>query len=152
MTFTVPDDTQRRAKAAWTVAGRPSLGDPTARTGVRHVYLQPLRDAVKDLGGENGERIRLILARLLGGKEAVRAFESRAREALSVLRADAALEGLQVAVGTPLGKITAGAHPQRTSVELAEPNFASLARAARLHLGDADTGGELDPVAASGLG
>ncbi|HEX5403513.1 MAG TPA: AAA family ATPase, partial [Pseudonocardiaceae bacterium] len=75
-------DGERRGTTGWFRGADIPCADPALRSGVRHVYLKPLRDAVHDLGSASAGRIRAILSGLLGGQEATSMFLDQAQEAL----------------------------------------------------------------------
>ncbi|APU15187.1 MULTISPECIES: ATP-dependent nuclease [Actinoalloteichus] len=151
LTFRPPEDDRGRGATTWSV-GRDHLaaGEPALRHGVRHVYLPPLRDAVRELGSGSGDRIRLMLATLLGSREAVKAFVDHAEARLGELTEEPVITNLLTKINDPLRTVTAGAHPQQAAARFAEPTLASLARAVHLHLGDTD--GAPAPLGSSGLG
>lgn len=152
MTYTRPPLGRRRGTVTWSVgSGRVVTGEPSMRIGVRHVHLPALRDAVRDLGVGGGGRIRVILEALLGGKAEVDKFVERAGGHLTALAEDEAVRMVGQAVSGPLAAITAGAHRQHAGLAVTDPSLASISRALRMLLGDADlplTG----TVEASGLG
>lgn len=152
LTYTRPPVGRRRGSVTWSVgAGREITGEPAARTGVRHVHLPALRDAVRDLGVGGGARIRVMLEALLGGRQEVDAFVDRAGKHLTALAADDAVRQVGEAVSLSLGSITAGAHRQHAGLTVTDPSLGSLARALRMLIGDAELPltGSID---ASGLG
>lgn len=149
--FTPPSDRQRRVKVDWMVGdARPTSGEPSVRILIRHVYLPPLRDALRGLGSNSGERIRLMLANLLGGTDEIAKFEARAAQSLAGLNDDDVIKTLTTTVTEPLLAITSGAQPQRAEARLSDPDLASLERAIHFHLDDSLSG--TADIRASGLG
>lgn len=71
--------TPERSRASWSV-GVAKLADSEAeaRERIAHVYLPPLRDAVRDLGGSDGTRLAEVL-RVLSHSDTV-SFEADANE------------------------------------------------------------------------
>jgi putative ATP-dependent endonuclease of OLD family len=143
-------DDKRRGTTGWFRGADIPCADPALRSGVRHVYLKPLRDAVHDLGGASAGRIRAILSGLLGGQEATSAFLHQAQEALNGIIDNDIIKGLQDEINAPLEEFTSGAHPQQAGFQITDPSLASIARTLQMMLGDAP--GILGPLASSGLG
>lgn len=143
-------DGERRGTTGWFRGADIPCADPALRSGVRHVYLKPLRDAVHDLGGASAGRIRAILSGLLGGQEATSMFLDQAQEALNGIIDNDIITRLQEEINTPLEEFTAGAHPQQAGFQITDPSLASIARTLQMMLGDAP--GILGPLTSSGLG
>jgi putative ATP-dependent endonuclease of OLD family len=143
-------DDQRRGTTGWFRGADIPCADPALRSGIRHVYLKPLRDAVHDLGGASAGRIRAILSGLLGGQEATSTFLDQAQEALNGIIDNNIITRLQEEINTPLEEFTAGAHPQQAGFQITDPSLASIARTLQMMLGDAP--GILGPLTSSGLG
>jgi putative ATP-dependent endonuclease of OLD family len=143
-------DGERRGTTNWVRGEDIPCADPALRSGVRHVYLKPLRDAVHDLGGASAGRIRAILSGLLGGPEATSTFLEQAQQALNGVIDNDIIKRLQYEINTPLEEFTAGAHAQQAGFQITDPSLASIARTLQMMLGDAP--GTLGPLASSGLG
>lgn len=139
-----------RGTSAWFQGMGVACADPALRRGVRHVYLQPLRDAVHDLGGASAGRIRAILASLLGGADATDTFLEQAQKKLNGIVDDDVIRQLQAEVNAPLEQFTMGTHPQRAGFQVLESSLASIAQVLQMLLGDA--GGVPGPLSSSGLG
>lgn len=139
LTYTRPPLGRRRGIVTWHVGeDRESPGEPILRTAIRHVHLPALRDAVRDLGVAGGTRIRVMLEALLGGQEQVDAFVKRADGHFTALAQDAAVQAVGSAVSVPLGAITSGAHRQQAGLTVTDASLASISRALRMLLGDAE--------------
>ncbi|GAA2617646.1 ATP-dependent nuclease [Paractinoplanes durhamensis] len=152
LTYTRPPLGRRRGITTWQVGEDKEFpSEPVARTAIRHVHLPALRDAVRDLGAAGGARIRVMLEALLGGQERVDAFVERAGGHFAALAQDEAIRAVGSAVSGPLGAITSGAHRQHAGLTVTDASLASISRALRMLLGDAEL-----PLAApidnSGLG
>jgi putative ATP-dependent endonuclease of OLD family len=152
LSYTRPPLGRRRGSTTWHVGqGRESAGEPILRTAIRHVHLPALRDAVRDLGVGGGARIRVMLEALLGGQEQVDAFVKRAGGHFTALAQDGAIQAVGTAVSGPLGAITSGAHRQQAGMTVTDTNLASISRALRMQLGDAELP-LTAPIDNSGLG
>jgi putative ATP-dependent endonuclease of the OLD family len=143
-------DGERRGVAAWSQGAGVPCSDPAVRRGVRHVYLQPLRDAVRDLGGASVGRIRAVLAGLLGGPNAIATFLEKAQAALNGVVDIDVVTKLQEEINRPLLEFTTGAHPQKADFRITDPNLAAIARTLQMMIGDAE--GVAGPLSSSGLG
>ncbi|MBF6095760.1 ATP-dependent nuclease [Nocardia cyriacigeorgica] len=143
-------DDRRRGTTGWFRGADIPCADPALRSGIRHVYLKPLRDAVHDLGGASAGRIRTILSGLLGGQEATSTFLDQAQKALNGIIDNDIITRLQEEINTPLKEFTSGAHPQQAGFQITDPSLASIARTLQMMLGDAP--GILGPLTSSGLG
>ncbi|MEV5479976.1 MULTISPECIES: ATP-dependent nuclease [Streptomyces] len=151
VSWTPPQTGGRRGSVTWAQsAGHPVTGEPTARGGVRHVYLPALRDAERELASAGGDRVRTILRGLLGNDEQVDAFVERIGTELKKVAADPDVAEVGEKINEPLRDLTVGAHPQMSELALAEPTFASIARSLRVLMGDASA--QTFPLSASGLG
>lgn len=145
-----PADGQRQGTTGWFRGADTPCAEPELRSGVRHVYLKPLRDAVQELSGGSAGRIRAILSGLLGGKDATTAFLDQAQQALNGIIDNDVIAQLQAEINQPLAAFTAGAHPQQAGFQITDPKLASIARALQMMLGDAP--GAPGRLASSGLG
>ncbi|MFF4424771.1 ATP-dependent endonuclease [Streptomyces sp. NPDC001549] len=151
VSWTPPQANGRRGSTAWAQgAGHPVTGEPASRGGVRHVYLPALRDAERELASAGGDRVRMILRGLLGDDAQIDAFVERIGTELKKVAADPGVTAVSGKINEPLRDLTAGAHPQKSELALADPTFASIARSLRMLLGD--TAAKPFPLSASGLG
>ncbi|MCO1597669.1 AAA family ATPase [Micromonospora sp. RHAY321] len=139
LTYTRPPLGRRRGTTKWQVGeDKESPSEPSLRTAIRHVHLPALRDAVRDLGVAGGTRIRVMLEALLGGQDKVDAFVDRAAGHFTALAQDEAVQAVGSAVSGSLGAITSGAHRQQAGLTVTDANLASISRALRMLLGDAE--------------
>ncbi|MEU3862675.1 AAA family ATPase [Streptomyces sp. NPDC028722] len=151
VSWTPPQTGGRRGSTVWAQgAGYPVTSEPSARGGVRHVYLPALRDAERELASAGGDRVRMILRGLLGDDEQVDAFVERIGSELKKVAADPDVVKVSEKINEPLRDLTVGAHPQMSELALAEPTFASIVRSLRVLLGDVSA--QPFPLSASGLG
>lgn len=74
----------RRSVLSWSVGdGRLEDPEPANRRRISHVYLPPLRDAVRDIDGGEGNQLHDVIRILLDGdQESETAFVDEANEAL----------------------------------------------------------------------
>jgi putative ATP-dependent endonuclease of OLD family len=114
------------------------------------VYLEPLRDAVRDLGGASVGRIRAVLASLLGGPNAIAEFLAKAQDALNGVVDLKVVTRLQEEINRPLLEFTTGAHSRKSDFRITDPNLAAIARTLQMMIGDAE--GLAGPLSSSGLG
>lgn len=129
VSWTAPQPGGRRGSTAWSQGmGLPLTGEPSARGGVRHVYLPALRDAERELASAGGDRVRMILRELLGSDEQVDAFVEQIGSELKKVAADPDVARVSQKINEPLRDPAVGAHPQVSALALAEPSFASIAR------------------------
>lgn len=139
LTYTRPPLGRRRGTTTWHIGeGRESGSEPVLRSAIRHVHLPALRDAVRDLGVAGGARIRVMLEALLGGQGQVDEFVERAGGHLTAIAQDEAVRAVGSAVSVPLGAITSGAHRQQAGLTVTDASLASISRALRMLLGDAE--------------
>jgi putative ATP-dependent endonuclease of OLD family len=144
VTYTPPAGTELRGKTHWTAGeGRSTDRDPEpeARGRLRHVYLQPLRDAQRELNSGSGRRLWVILNYLLAEHGVTEAdFVSEMKGTLDAVRdsprAGKVLSDVETAVRTPLEDVSAGASPQNADVSFADPTLLSIARSLRIRMND----------------
>ncbi|MGF0319215.1 ATP-dependent nuclease [Nocardia fluminea] len=141
---------ERRGVGTWLQGADIPCTEPMFRHGVRHVYLKPLRDAARELGGASAGRIRAILAGLLGGPEALKNFLDNAHDVLNKIVDDKVIRGLQTEINQPLADLTMGAHRQQSEFRITDATLASIARVLQMMMGDA--GHPLSSLDSSGLG
>ena len=114
-------------------AGKPgNLPEPGCHDMVRHVYLQPLRDAKRALASGNPTRIMALLNHFLGDTKA----EDLARELARQAKHDV-LAKVDEAVGKGLAALTAGVRPQAAALGFApQEALVDIARDLRFKLAD----------------
>ncbi|WP_417691539.1 ATP-dependent nuclease [Roseibium sp.] len=116
-------------------AGKPgNLPEPGCRDMVRHVYLQPLRDAKRALASGNPTRIMALLNHFLGDTTAEDLACELARQAKHTV-----LTKVDEAVGKGLTALTAGVRPQAAALGFApQEALIDIARDLRFKLADHD--------------
>lgn len=114
-------------------AGKPgNTPEPGCHDMVRHVYLQPLRDAKRALASGNPTRIMALLNHFLGDTKA----EDLARELARQAKHDV-LSKVDEAVGKGLTALTAGVRPQAAALGFApQEALVDIARDLRFKLAD----------------
>lgn len=114
-------------------AGKPgNAPEPGCHDMVRHVYLQPLRDAKRALASGNPTRIMALLNHFLGDVTA----EDLARELARQAKHDV-LTKVDNAVGKGLKALTAGVRPQTAALGFApQEALVDIARDLRFKLAD----------------
>ncbi|MFB7375903.1 ATP-dependent endonuclease [Kitasatospora purpeofusca] len=150
LTYAPPPVNSRGPRPVWSAGGHADDPEPEARTGIRHVYLPPLRDAQLDLASSSGTRLRLILGAELGDEAAVKAFEQELGDHFGQVEQHEVLSKVGEKINGPLGELTAGAHPQHMRLRFSDTDLTSIARSLRTKMGDA--GLDVHDIARSGLG
>lgn len=114
-------------------AGKPgNMPEPGCHDMVRHVYLQPLRDAKRALASGNPTRIMALLNHFLGDRKA----EDLARELARQAKHDV-LTKVDEAVEKGLAALTAGVRPQAAALGFApQEALVDIARDLRFKLAD----------------
>ncbi len=114
-------------------AGKPgNLPEPGCHDMVRHVYLQPLRDAKRALASGNPTRIMALLNHFLGDTSAEELARELARQAKHTV-----LTKVDEAVGKGLTALTAGVRPQAAALGFApQEALVDIARDLRFKLAD----------------
>lgn len=161
LTYEPPTGVESRGRTSWTAGSGAVVDDPDpgARMRIRHVYLPPLRDAVRELGPAGTSRVRAIVERFLNDEEFV--DESGARhdsdrflkevgEQLDAIAANPVLRRVSDTVNEPLARLTSGAHEHVTDLGYGRADLASLVRGLWMRM--ADAGIEPRHLAESGMG
>lgn len=114
-------------------AGRPgNIPEPGSHDMVRHVYLQPLRDAKLALASGNPTRIMALLNHFLDETSPEDLARELARQAKHTV-----LSKVDDAVGKSLTALTAGVRPQATALGFAaQEALVDIARDLRFKLAD----------------
>lgn len=131
-------------------AGGFGVGDPEAGSTdwMRHVYLPPLRDAVRALGSGDGVRVMALFRHFLPrDKEAEKAIVKEFSRPPDSKRL---LCEMQTQIGSALSALTQGVRPQDTTLDFADEVLLDIARSLRFRL--ADSGFKLEDIRSSGLG
>lgn len=123
--------------------------EPEARNRIKHVYLEPLRDAQRELDSAGGRRLGAILKFLLT-TEQQKDFEQVAKDGLANLTKKDPIVDVQSKIQDHLSALTDAIMGQKIALGFESPEIDRLARGLRLKMGEAD----IDPVdlASSGLG
>ncbi|MCB1470873.1 MAG: AAA family ATPase [Rhizobiaceae bacterium] len=114
-------------------AGKPgNMPESGCHDMVRHVYLQPLRDAKRALASGNPTRIMALLNHFLGDTKAEELARELARQAKHEV-----LTKVDEAVGKGLTALTAGVRPQAAALGFApQEALVDIARDLRFKLAD----------------
>jgi putative ATP-dependent endonuclease of OLD family len=114
-------------------AGKPNnMPEPGCHDMVRHVYLQPLRDAKRALASGNPTRIMALLNHFLGDTKAEDLVRELARQAKHDV-----LTKVDEAVGKSLTALTVGVRPQAAALGFApQEALVDIARDLRFKLAD----------------
>jgi putative ATP-dependent endonuclease of the OLD family len=161
LTYQPPTGQESRGRTNWT-AGSGAVDDdpdPGARTRIRHVYLPPLRDAVRELGPAGSSRIRAIVQQLLddesfvddtGARHDTQRFLTEVGEQLDAIATHPVLQRASATVNEPLAHLTSGAHEHTTDLGFGSADLASLVRGLWMRM--ADAGVQPRQLAESGMG
>lgn len=142
--------TPTRLQASWSV-GKAKISDsePENRERIAHVYLPPLRDAVRELGGTDGTRLAEVL-RVLANDHDTSVFEEDANKFIREIAALDLPKDARAALQTQLENLT---HPTRGYEVKMEGRNQELRRlAALLQLMIAEGGISLAGLGTAGLG
>ncbi|WP_157753374.1 ATP-dependent nuclease [Gordonia sp. 1D] len=142
----------RSSRVEWLV-GKPlgpvGEGEGPAWARVNHVYLEPLRDAQRELSSYSGRRLEVVLQHLIDGGERDD-FVEQASQTFRDLENHPALTGARNQIGHHLAELTAAVREQQVGLGFEDVKLQRLARALRLKM--ADTGLEPHSLAQSGMG
>ncbi|MEU4161723.1 AAA family ATPase [Actinoplanes sp. NPDC026670] len=161
LTYQPPAGQESRGRTSWT-AGSGAVDDdpdPGARGRIRHVYLPPLRDAVRELGPAGSARIRAILQQLLdnemfvddaGLRHDTDRFLAEVGAQLDAIAAHPVLQRAAATVNEPLARLTSGAHEHATDLGFGNADLSSLVRGLWMRM--ADAGVQPRQLTESGMG
>ncbi|RUQ08954.1 ATP-dependent endonuclease [Curtobacterium sp. HSID17257] len=125
--------------------------DPAARRRVAHVYLPPLRDAVKDLDAGDGAQLYEVLRVLIGNKHSrEKKFVDKANKRLAQIAAHNVAQAASKAIEKQLRAATPPSRAHDVGVSSRERELRRLAQLLKVQL--AETGFQPAQVARSGLG
>lgn len=148
--YLLPDEKHPRGRLEQ-LAGKTFAPDskPEKRDQINHVYLEPLRDAQKELDSASGSRLALIMQHLVG-KEVQEEFVEKAQADMKALAAHPLVTTTNASIQSHLSGFTAAVRPQTVAMGFQQPELGRLARSLRLKMAEHD----VDPtdLAASGLG
>ncbi|WP_258562836.1 ATP-dependent nuclease [Corynebacterium sanguinis] len=133
------------------LAGPVASPDPESevRSKINHVYLEPLRDAKRELDSGNGRRLGAVLRYLLN-EEDKEAFLEEARAATDGLSGSRAVQGVSEKIQEHLSSLTDAVRGQQVALGFEQPSLEHLARGLRLKM--AEHGIDVTDLASSGLG
>ncbi|OFK69473.1 ATP-dependent endonuclease [Corynebacterium sp. HMSC076G08] len=133
------------------LAGPVASPDPEAevRSKINHVYLEPLRDAKRELDSANGRRLGTILRYLLDTEDR-EAFLNEAHAATEKLSESSAVQGVSDKIQGHLSSLTDAVRGQQVALGFEQPSLEHLARGLRLKM--AEHGIDATDLASSGLG
>jgi putative ATP-dependent endonuclease of OLD family len=123
--------------------------EPEKRAQIRHVYLEPLRDAQRELDSANGSRLAAIIEHLTEQTDR-ESLLATAKEKLDDLAAHRTLTGTQKKIQTHVSALTNPVRRQGVGLGFQDYDLRRLARGLRLKMAEHD----VDPadLAESGLG
>lgn len=142
----------RRNVLSWTVGDvRVEDAEPANRRRISHVYLPPLRDAVRDIDGGEGNQLHDVIRILLGGDQDLHdSFVDTANAALQTIAEHRVAEDTRATIQQYFGQTTP---PNREHLLELNRRQVELRRIARLlHLQLAEAGVPIGDIAATGLG
>lgn len=123
--------------------------EPEMRDRLCHVYLEPLRDAQRELDSSDGYRLATIVEALISD-DLQESFVTQANEHLRALEKHDVIDMTRKNVQIHLDGLTGPVRPQQVGVRFADYQLRRLVRALRLKM--AEAGVDLDSIADSGLG
>jgi putative ATP-dependent endonuclease of OLD family len=133
------------------LSGRPLAPDqePAMRGQIKHVYLEPLRDAQRELDSSAGNRLSFIIQSLFG-EEDRRGFLNIAREQLRLLEAHELIDGTRSQLQVHINDLTNALRGQTIGIGYQDVALHRLTRGLRIKM--AEYGIDLADIADSGLG
>jgi putative ATP-dependent endonuclease of OLD family len=148
--FTPSDDANPRGRVEQ-LAGKGLARDsePEKREQINHVYLEPLRDAQRELDSASGSRLAHIMQYLVG-KEQRDEFVEQARADLAALSQHPAVTTTNERIQTHVTGLTDAVRKQSVGMAFDLPEIHRLARNLRLKM--SEHGVDLADLSASGLG
>lgn len=148
--FFPPTDQYPRGRTE-RLAGPVASPDPESevRSKINHVYLEPLRDAKRELDSASGRRLGAILRYLLD-EEDRDAFLNEAHAATEKLSGSSAVQGVSDKIQGHLSSLTEAVRGQKVALGFEQPSLDHLARGLRLKM--AEQGIDVTDLASSGLG
>ncbi len=150
--FATSADTPTRSVLSWSVGE--SLAEdpePALRRRISHVYLPPLRDAVRDLDGPDQAQLHDVLRLLTSDDEAAEAdFVGAANEALKAIAAHPLATSAREAIQGFFSKTTPPNREHTIDLNQRELELRRIARLLRIQL--AERGVPVGDIASTGLG
>lgn len=125
--------------------------EPATRRRIAHVYLPPLRDAVKDLDSGDGAQLYEVLKVMLNGDSAdEEEFVKFANDALATIASHPLPSLTSTSIQTQMGEATPPSRAHSIGIASREQELRRLARLLRIQL--AEDGVDLGEVGQVGLG
>lgn len=144
----VPRRSQQRISVGESATDDP---DPAARRRIAHVYLPPLRDAVKDLDGGDGAQLYEVMKVLIGDNPSrEEKFVAKANKRLAQIAAQDVAQAASKAIQKQLRAATPPSRAHDVGVSSRERELRRLAQLLRVQL--SETGLQPAQVGRSGLG
>lgn len=142
----------RRSVLSWSV-GDPRVEDPepAIRRRISHVYLPPLRDAVRDIDGGEGNQLHDVIRILLDGNRGLGDdFVDKANEALQAIADHQVAKDAQKTIQEYFGQTTPPDREHLIELNRRQVELRRIARLLRLQL--AEAGIPVGDIATTGLG
>jgi putative ATP-dependent endonuclease of OLD family len=142
----------RRDVLTWSISdARAEDPEPALRRRISHVYLPPLRDAVRDIDGGEGNQLFDVVRILLGGDEAREDdFVTQANEALQKIAEHEVAKETRRTIQEYFGQTTPPDREHELELNQRRVELRRIVRLLRLQL--AEAGIPVGDVAATGLG
>ena len=151
-TFATASGIPRRSMLTWSVGG--SLvedPEPALRRRVSHVYLPPLRDAVRDIDSGEQTQLHEVLRILIGSDEELRAeFVDQANAALGEIAKHPLANQAREAIESYFIETTPPNREHRLELNQRELELRRISRLLRLQLAEHDIA--IGHIASTGLG
>jgi putative ATP-dependent endonuclease of OLD family len=148
--FDTRPEMSRRFRLSHAVGSAQTIDpEPENRERIAHIYLPPLRDAIRELDSAESSRLSDMM-RVLSTEDELNAFQGTGNEALVALAADPVS---QRTIGTVQRHLTSMTHPargQEIAINHRQQDFVRLARFLQMLM--AETGMSPGELTASGLG
>ncbi|WP_274562400.1 ATP-dependent nuclease [Streptomyces spiramyceticus] len=140
----------RRPRPVYTAGLTKGLdAEPEKREQITHVYLAPLRDAQRELGSADGNRLMRVIQQLTDEDEQAD-FLGKANKAFSELHDDPVLAKTSSAIQAHLTGLTQAVRGQHVNVTFQDYELSRLTRSLRVKM--AEHGIDPADLADSGLG
>lgn len=148
--FSVDEEAPRRSKPTYHAGPAEAIDvEASKRDQIRHVYLEPLRNAQRELDSSDGNRLARIVETLFTEDER-KQFVAAANSKLKQLNDENVLTRTAASVQEQLTKLTDPVRKQHVKVSFTDQRLSRLARSLRLKMAEHN----IDPanLAESGLG
>lgn len=144
-----PDRPHRSRPVILVGPGDGPESEPERREDLRHVYLEPLRDARRELDSSTSRRLATIIE-TLHDRNAVDAFVAETNEDLKKIEQHDVVVTTQTQIGDRLNRLTEPVRPQAIGIRFSEYRLQRLATGLRIKM--AEAGVDLADLSESGLG